>query len=175
MGLDDEDLKFSLDDIKCFKKYIALSLMRSPANVKIFSKELLIDINRPQDMMLMAYNANPMLVDSIFENAKMNIILNKTNFGFVIPQNCFYTISKDGCVMIVAPISPFAALVLNFDERLKDNFTDYGTIYDLGLLDVFNHAAFKYEFKENRQCVYAKEEKDLTRYKEYINQLIIKR
>lgn len=92
-------------------------------------------------------------LDSHLNSMSVNIFVNRSTKHFIVPRNCFYVVKKENHEIIVAPISPFAAIAL-FPPDCPDNRTDYyGLIDDPMTVDLLNESALRYEYAINKAFV----------------------
>ena len=91
------------------------------------------------------------------------LVLNKTPENFIIPQLCWFCIPLNGVLTYFMPISPDVGVGLY--NAIKSN--EYSSLYVLdNPIEVvkINRLAIAHEALENKQAIYAKDEKDLKGY-----------
>ena len=92
-------------------------------------------------------------LDHFLQEYRLTVLINKSDRSFVVPQNCFYSVSSQSKAVLVAPISPKMALLLLPAEYRIDTRETYGIVEDPENVESMNIAALRYEYQFNGSFV----------------------
>lgn len=94
---------------------------------------------------------------ALFENMSVSMLLNESNWNFVVPRNGFYSIRRDQYDCIIVPVTPQFAFELShqgYDDSTEDrNITYIRYISDPEIIKIHNTRALLYEYVYNRAFV----------------------
>lgn len=171
-----EKLNLPVEVETSFKKYITASMARSKFVLDIFMKgsftSALVDMQTNHgDVVFISTKKNEGIHPSI-QNHKMKVIVNSTNWQFVVPRNCFYSVRRGNTntVWIIAPISPLCVLALAPEDYYAS--TEEGILYqikDQNEIIEMNKHALAYEYAFNKAFVAAADKKELELLQKYYN------
>lgn len=160
---DNNSILLTDNDIALCKRYVKSSLIRRPSLQEDITKNLLTS-NSSTDQenhdLISSFGMNTFEgFDRLLDEMDVNILINKTETTFVIPQNCFYYVSFYGYMNIIAPISPKSALLFMPKEQPKDSHC--AIINDPLNVEEANICALIEEFETNCAFVAANNDIDL--------------
>ena len=159
---------FSDNDIGTIKQFYKTCYNRS----QVLHQELIIGLDKifpgisfgkVQNAILME---NPPSLNVVEKKNNVKIFINETETNFIIPQSCWYYIGEGKNEILFMPISPQIGLAL-YHRKHPQNIS-FCHITKSEHMDIFNGLAIFYEFKLNRQYVYAIGETDLKRYLPFV-------
>lgn len=162
------------------EKFFIMCISRNPEFAKALTDSsifynLCSEDKRPsqQSFALVETMAATNVIEKIWDQKSFCIIKNESvNYGFVIPQNCLYTVkfnNQDGYLIVLPITSRLAIGLLDNDKisKYNDGNEEYICTKTIGdnLVNLFNRYAVYQEFASNKEdkykYVYAKEKKDL--------------
>lgn len=164
---------FSELEILSIVKYCSICWMRSPVFAKAveeksFAIKAGLIANEPQNIVLMQYFNDPDIVDRYFSDMNMTFIINNSNVDFILPQIGFVSPKTfdENQFEVYIPIHPKAAIYLTHKEVIIDGSL---VVYCVGEHDVdyINKLSINNEFHNNVGNIYAENEADILRYKEF--------
>ena len=145
--------------------------IRSENFVKgVKEKSLFMDLfaNAPQNVVAYEYAKYPELADVLFKNKNLTFVVNSSKINFILPQCGIMMIKRpENFFDIYIPISPQISLVLTDYVVVNNGILVVGESNEVRA-DIINMCAVKTEFLFNQKALYAKEYKDLERYREYM-------
>jgi len=138
------------DDMRLAKRYIKAAAVRSTLSynalmehsltARFFSEQQNHDV-----LSLLGMNAvGPF--DQLLDDLSVTILVNRSNRSFVVPQNCYYCVSRKNVAVFVVPISPQCAYVLMPREHIDNEDGNYAVVSESPQIDRMNFHALKYEY-----------------------------
>ncbi len=111
---------------------------------------------------------------NLFRGNWLNIIVNKTKTGFIIPRNCIYVKKSEtpNKLYYIFPLSPWVAMILMPEEEAISMETEKGSreyfyIDDESLVKILNNIALKIETGTNNKFIVG-DKVELQRLKEQL-------
>ncbi|NLU24652.1 MAG: hypothetical protein GXW99_08100 [Clostridiales bacterium] len=144
-----ESVQFSAEDIATFKRYIKAAAIRSNLACRTMMNKsvtaaLFTDQENHDALSYFGMSINGEF-DQLLMKMNVSILLNRTPRFWVVPRNCYYSISSSGKETLVAPISPTCAL-LYLTENIQGYYAEVTNSVDI---EIMNVAALKYEYMFN--------------------------
>ena len=159
---DETSIKISSKDDQIIKNFILTSIGRSDYILNSFKQnELLGNLNVQElhDKVVRLSMAVTNKHKSIFDDSTCGIMLNKTSKCFILPRNCFYSISDEKEEIMVMPIAPnicigvftnnYCLIHPSFKQERIVAITDEATV------SYMNSCAFQYEYIMNGAFIVA--------------------
>lgn len=160
--------------------FFKMCIARNPAYIKELATSSILygccdGIFSSQGFAIYATMQNKETFEKMWKKKNFCVIRNESsNVGFVIPQNCIYSVKfNDNAEMYVLPITNRLAIALLDENKIEKYYVDEEKYYythtiNNSLVDLFNKCAIYQEFASNKndkfKCVYAQDRNDLESY-----------
>lgn len=160
-----DTIKITLEDREDIRKFFHFSFLRSEQTLKLLNKESLTSVlfggYTHSDLINIGANVE---LTSLFSNHEATLLLNKTECGFVLPRNCFYSFKRktQDFLTYILPLNNKVALTLieksEFQKHINDGYLYYNKIDDINTIHVLNEFAIDTEKQINSEFVVGKKE-----------------
>lgn len=152
------------------RKFLTFSFLRSNyAKFLIRSRYLTFLSDREQDFLI---NFGRDTGVTLFSDLKLNIIINTSSLGFVVPRSCWYEVLSSGVLSIVMPISPKSAFIFvppgEHSLHINGNNLEYGKIDSESKVERINEYALNYEYVYNKGFIASVDMHELQRLQMYL-------
>ena len=176
----DESLTLTLsnEEETILKRYIAASIARSNLALNAMQKasgiysQLMLSAQQKHDFISAFGATQNSIVYKTFESYFLVVLINRTDVNWVVPRNCFYTVSSKEFECIVAPVSPKCALCLFPPEYAEENMDSLqyrlGVVNDPTFVTIMNKRALLYEYLFNQTFVASATKAELEELKNYL-------
>lgn len=119
-----DGLNLSVKEHESILNFAYYSILRSSKTLDEANEELYTSIIFPmRHDELLGFSANKIEFNAL-KNMRVNVILNKTERQFVLPQNCIYDLPSKGTNLLILPLSPHVALSIEPIEYFNENVVD---------------------------------------------------
>lgn len=166
-----DDLKLSPKEVSIIRLFYRSCMARSQKfvgqikNGIIFSNMITGNLNE--------YIMQEIENDDLFNDYVPSVIINKTQQNFVLPQKCWYGLRVENFDLVVMPVDPKIAIVLQKNRQGNKNSTIAMKLDLCDKINQLNQFAIMQEFHSNGKAIYAMNKEDLTEYVDYIKRLNI--
>lgn len=176
----DESLTLTLskEEETILKRYIAASIARSNLALNAMQKasgiysQLMLSAQQKHDFISAFGATQNSIVYKTFESYFLVVLINRTDVNWVVPRNCFYTVSSQEFECIVAPVSPKCALCLFPPEYAEENMDSLqyrlGVVNDPTFVTIMNKRALLYEYLFNQTFVASATKAELEELRNYL-------
>lgn len=169
MNGENDILEIRLEDVEIIKRYFITSIGRSEYIDESFSEHWFVKKLETQEkhnlMVDLSLNVSNIDCHKINE-LQWGIFHNRTSTNFILPRNCFYTVTDDESEeMIIMPISPKVAMGL-FKDSYCYKYPSFKqerviVIEEDDTINYMNSHAFQYEVVMNGKFAVSPRKKEL--------------
>ena len=171
-----EKLVLPISAEESLKKYITAAMARSQFALDVFMRKSVtadfVDMQTNHDDLVLLSTLRG--IHSSIQGHKMMGIINCTTHQFVVPRNCFYTVTRENSktTWIIAPISPLFALALapaEYTGCCADG--EEGRLFQVNddrVIHGMNVQALTYEYAFNKSFVASADRLELVSLKEHL-------
>ena len=156
------------------KNFVWFSVLRGESAKKLVELNCIAksEGNKTQDIPI-EYGRRVEMPPKIFDDFRLNILVNKTELGFAVPRACWYPVSHEGCVTYVIPIAPYAAFILMDKDQIKQHIDEgylfHGIVENRIDVERMNQYALHFEYVQNKAFIAAIDCTELNRLQGYLN------